>query len=65
MKGYQALPEERCGNCEYFCQYYGHEEWGAYFLLRFGHCTHPRLEKRRAEEHCPHWTPSREPGDPA
>ena len=22
MKGWQALPEERCGNCKYFRQHY-------------------------------------------
>ena len=38
MKGWQALPEERCGNCKY------------------GHCGHPKLKKRRVEEHCQYWT---------
>lgn len=56
MKGYQALPEERCGNCKHFVKHYIREAKGSYHPLWLGHCTHPRLKDRRVEEHCPHWT---------
>lgn len=65
MRGYQALPEERCGNCTYFCQHYRRErrkEKDCYFPLWLGHCAHPRLKFRRAEEHCQYFTPG--PKDP-
>ena len=58
MKGYQALSEERCGNCKYFRQHYQRVGRGRYLPLWLGHCVHPRLKNRRAEEHCPHWTPN-------
>lgn len=56
MKGYQALTEERCGNCKYFRKHYTRFGKGRYSPLGYGHCVHPRLKKRRAEEHCPYWT---------
>lgn len=56
MKGYQALPEKRCGNCKYFCLHYRRAGKGRYVPLLCGHCTHPRIKDRRVEEHCPHWT---------
>jgi len=56
MKGWQSLPTERCGNCKYFCQHYRRTGKGRYYPMWLGHCTHPRLKNRRAEEHCPHWT---------
>lgn len=55
MKGYQALPEERCGNCKHFRQHYIRSSRGCYRPLRYGHCVHPMLKKRRVEEHCPYW----------
>lgn len=55
MKGWQALPEERCGNCIYFRQHYTRTSRGRYWPLHYGHCVHPMLKKRRVEEHCPHW----------
>lgn len=56
MKGWQAVPEEQCGNCKYFRRHYIRMSRGCYRSLRYGHCVHPRLKKRREEEHCPHWT---------
>lgn len=55
MKGYQAMPEERCGNCKYFRQHYTRTSRGRYWPLHYGHCVHPMLKKRRVEEHCPYW----------
>ena len=56
MKGYQALPEERCGNCKYFYKHYTRSSKGRYLPLDYGHCVHPRLKNRRAKEHCAYWT---------
>lgn len=56
MKGWQALPVERCGNCKYFRRHYGHVGGERYFAMGYDHCVHPRLKKRRAEEHCACWT---------
>lgn len=56
MKGYQALPEERCGDCIYFRLHYICRSAGHYSALNYGHCVYPRLKKRRVEEHCPYWT---------
>lgn len=56
MKGWQALPEECCGNCKYFRKHYIRYSNGRYSPIRYGHCVHPKLKKRRAEECCPHWT---------
>lgn len=56
MKGWQALPEERCGNCRYFRKHYIRSYEECYLATNYGHCTYPRLKKRRAEECCPHWT---------
>lgn len=55
MKGWQALPEKRCGNCKYFYKHYLRSDLGRYHPTSYGHCVHPRLKNRRAEEHCPHW----------
>lgn len=55
MKGYQAMPEKRCGNCKYFYQHYIRSSRGRYSSLPYGHCVHPRLKNRRVEEHCPYW----------
>lgn len=60
MKGYQALPVERCGNCKFFRLHYTRAYRGNYRALKYGHCVHPRLKKRRAEEHCPHWRAKQE-----
>lgn len=60
MKGYQALPEERCGTCKYFRKHYTRSSKGRYCATGYGHCVHPRLKKRRAEEHCPHYAPAEE-----
>ena len=60
MKGYQALPRERCGNCKHFCQHYRHEKGDRYVPLWLGHCVHPRVKNRRADEHCKHFTPAQE-----
>lgn len=57
MKGWQALSEKRCGNCEYFYRHYGRAERGRYVPLWCGHCVHPQLKNRRVEECCPHWSP--------
>ena len=54
-KGYQALPEERCGNCKYFRKHYLRSGRGRYFATGYGHCVHPRLKKRRSEERCQYW----------
>lgn len=59
MKGWQTLPEKRCGNCKYFHKHYVRMSKGHYSSLRYGHCSHPRLKTRRAEEHCPYWTPAK------
>ena len=24
--------------------------------MQYGHCVHPKLKKRRVEEHCQYWT---------
>ena len=56
MKGYQALPVERCGTCKYFRKHYIRSSKGHYSSTNYGHCVHPRLKKRRAEEHCQYWT---------
>lgn len=60
MKGYQTLPEERCGDCEHFRKHYIRMTEDYYHETNYGHCVHPRLKNRRAEEHCPHWTPAKE-----
>ncbi len=60
MKGWQALPAERCGSCKYFRKHYIRLYQGHYSATNYGHCVHPRLKKRRAEEHCPHWCPKQE-----
>lgn len=60
MKGYQGLPEERCGNCKYYRKHYTRAYRGHYVPLGYGHCTHPRLKKRRAEEHCQYWSAAEE-----
>lgn len=60
MKGYQALSEERCGNCKYFRQHYIRSCKGHYSAVKYGHCVHPRLKKRRAEEHCQYFEPVQE-----
>ena len=60
MKGYQALPEERCGNCKYYRGHYTQSSRGRYSPVHYGHCVHPRLKKRRAEECCPHFSPKEE-----
>lgn len=57
MKGWQALPAERCGSCEYFYRHYGRSGRGRYAPLWCGHCVHPRLKNRRIEESCPNWSP--------
>ena len=64
MKGYQGLPEERCGNCKYFRKHYIRSYRGHYSALNYGHCVHPMLKNRRVEEHCPHWA-AREADPPA
>lgn len=56
MKGYQALPEGRCGNCKHFVKHYRRTEKGRYVPLDIGHCTHPRIKNRRMEGHCTYWT---------
>lgn len=55
MKGYQAMPVKHCGECRYFREHYTKISRGRYRALEYGHCVHPRLKKRRAEEYCPHW----------
>ncbi len=55
MKGWQALPEECCGNCKHFRQHYIRSYRGCCSPIKYGHCVHPKLKKRRAEEHCPCW----------
>ena len=57
MKGYQDLPEERCGNCKYFYKHYLRSCTGRYSATNYGHCVHPRIKNRRAEEHCAQFTP--------
>lgn len=66
MKGWQALSEERCGTCKYFRKHYIRSYQGHYSAIKYGHCVHPRLKKRRAEEHCSNWCPRQEeaPHDP-
>lgn len=44
MKGYQALPVERCGNCKYFRKHYLRAYKGCYRATNYGHCVHPRLK---------------------
>ena len=44
MKDWQALPEERCGNCKYFRQHYIQSSRGRYRPLQYGHCVHPKLK---------------------
>ena len=56
MKGWQTLPEERCGNCKYFYKHYLRSPKGRYYATDYGHCVHPRIKNRRAQENCPHWT---------
>lgn len=57
MKGYQVLSEKRCGNCNYFRKHYIRLYEGCYLPTDYGHCVHPRLKNRRAEEHCSYWKP--------
>jgi len=57
LKGYDALPEESCGNCKYFRKHYIRSYKGHYMPLGYGHCVYPRLKKRRAEERCPNFLP--------
>ena len=60
MKGYQALPVERCGNCKHYREHYRRAGKNRYISLQFGHFVHPRLKNRRAEECCPHFSPKEE-----
>ena len=60
MKGWQALPGKCCGNCKYFRKHYVRLYKGTYRSLDYGHCVHPRLKKRRAEEHCQYWSAAEE-----
>lgn len=60
MKGYQALSEERCGNCIHFEKHYIRDCGERYLATDFGHCMHPRLKNRRVDEHCQYFTPVRE-----
>ena len=60
MKGYQALPEERCGNCKHYRPHYTRSYRGYYTPLHYGHCVHPMLKKRRAEERCQYFEPVQE-----
>ncbi len=64
MKGYEALPVERCGTCAHFRRHYARFEGDSYFPLSYGHCVFPGRKKRRAEERCPHWSAADEK-DPA
>lgn len=60
MKGYEALPVERCGACAHFRRHYIRMGEDCYLPIAYGHCVFPQRKKRRDEEHCPYWTPVRE-----
>lgn len=60
MKGYEALPIERCGTCKHFRRHYIRVEEGYYLPLLYGHCVFPKRKKRRDEERCPHWSAAQE-----
>lgn len=66
MKGYRAMPAERCGNCKYFRRHYVRIADDFYIPISYGHCVYPLSKKRCAEEHCPHWSSADEkaPGSP-
>lgn len=63
MKGYEALPVERCGTCAHFRRHYVRLK-DDYFPLSYGHCVFPGRKKRRVEECCSHWCAADET-DPA
>ena len=62
MKGYEALPVERCGACAHFRRHFVRIADGFYSPLSYGHCVYPKSKKRREEEHCPHWSAAGEEG---
>lgn len=57
MNGYEAVSAEICRDCKYFRRHYICRDDNNYLPLHYGHCVYPKLKKRRAEEHCAHWTP--------
>ena len=59
MKGYEALPTERCGTCAHFRRHYVRIGEG-YFPIAYGHCVYPKPKKRRDEEHCSRWSAAQE-----
>lgn len=60
MKGYEALPVERCGTCIHFRRHYICIAEGFYSPLSYGHCVYPKPKKRREEERCPYWSAAQE-----
>lgn len=62
MKGYEALPVERCGTCAHFRRHYVRFGGAYYFPISYGHCVYPRPKKRREEERCPYWSAALAPG---
>lgn len=56
MKGYEALPVERCGTCAHFRRHYIRVGEGYYIPILYGHCVYPKSKRRRDEERCPHWS---------
>lgn len=56
MKGYEALPVERCGNCIHFRRHYIRIKEEYYIPIAYGHCVYPKPKKRRDEEHCSRWS---------
>lgn len=57
MKGYDKQSEEVCGTCQHFRLHYIRLDENNYRPIHYGHCVFPMLKRRRAEEHCSHWSP--------
>lgn len=50
-----------CGTCKYFRMHYVRHARGRYCALGYGHCTHPRLKRRKAQDQaCVHFHPADE-----
>lgn len=52
--------EETCGECLHFLRHYVQLKDASFLPTQFGHCIHPRVKERQADEHYPCWTPAPE-----
>ena len=48
--------EEVCGGCKHFRLHYIKSS-DCYFPTHLGHCVHPMVKDRRADERYPRWAP--------